>query len=85
MRSSPVIVRNVISDMSDQMKKRIEDAGFGSLLGMNIDKLEDKVLSMFVMDSIREDPLRIEVDSKKLAITTQVGHIVFGLPTGARN
>jgi hypothetical protein len=57
MRSSPVIVRNVISDMSDQMKKRIEDAGFGSLLGMNIDKLEDKVLSMFLMDSIREDPL----------------------------
>ncbi|KAL5681017.1 hypothetical protein ACJX0J_007402 [Zea mays] len=32
---------------------QIEDAIFGSLLGMNIDKLEDKVLSI-------EDPLRIE-------------------------
>jgi hypothetical protein len=70
--------------MSDQMKRRIEDAGFGPLLGMNIDKLEERVLSMFLMDSIREDLLRIEVGNKKLPIIAQAVHIIFGLPTGGR-
>ncbi|KAL5667318.1 hypothetical protein ACJX0J_019539, partial [Zea mays] len=44
------------------------DAGFGPLLGMNIDKLEERVLSM-------EDLLRIEVGNKKLPIIAQADWI----------
>jgi hypothetical protein len=78
MRCSPGIVRNIINEMSDQMKRRIEDAGFMFLLGMNIDKLEDIVFNKFLMDNIREDLLRIEVGTKKIANNcTSCAHCVW--------
>jgi hypothetical protein len=52
------------------------------LLEMKIDKLKDIVLSMFLMDSIREDNLRVEVGWKSLSNTTQVVCLVFELRTG---
>lgn len=67
--------------MFDQMKKRIWDLE----LEMKIDKLKDIVLSMFLMDSIREDNLRVKVGWKSLSNTTQVVCLVFELRTMEEN
>lgn len=52
---------------------------------MKIDKLKDIVLSMFLMDSIREDNLRVKVGWKSLSNTTQVVCLVFELRTMEEN
>jgi hypothetical protein len=52
---------------------------------MKIDKLKDIVLSMFLMDSIREDNLRVKVGWKSLSNTTQVVCLVFELHTVEEN
>ena len=85
MRCSPGVICNIIGKMSENMKRRIRDLGFGQLLNMKIDKLEDRALAMFLVRSVKEDPLRIEVGRKVLPITSEVVSLVFGIPSGCRS
>ena len=84
MRCSPSVVREVIQDMPENLKQRIRDLGFGELLHFKIDKLEDRVLGMFLMSNIKDNPLRIDVSSKVLPITPLAVHKVFGIPLGGQ-
>lgn len=54
--------------MSDRLKQRITNLGFGSLLKKNIEGLEDKHLGAFLLSSVYDDPLRIEFGSRSLPI-----------------
>jgi hypothetical protein len=47
MRCSPGVIFNVIGKMSKALKGRIQDLGFGELLQMKIDKLDDRALGFF--------------------------------------
>jgi hypothetical protein len=47
MRCSPADVNNASLMMSDRLKQRITNLGFGSLLKKNIEGLEDKHLGAF--------------------------------------
>jgi hypothetical protein len=66
--------------MPEPIKQRIRDIGFGDLLKLEIAKLEDRALAMFLMSCIKEDPLRIEFSGKVLPITPEAVHSVFGIP-----
>jgi hypothetical protein len=46
---------------------------------MNIDGLKDRVLVAFLLSSVHDNPLRIEVGGRSLPITSQVVHLVTGL------
>jgi hypothetical protein len=47
MRCSTGVICNVIGEISEALKERIRDLGFGELLHMKIDKLDDKALAFF--------------------------------------
>jgi hypothetical protein len=49
---------------------------------MNIQGLDDRVLGAYLLSSVHDNPLRIEVGGRSLPITTQVVHLVTGLPRG---
>jgi hypothetical protein len=44
MRCSPDVIFNVIGEMSEVLKRRIRDLGFGELLHLKIDKLNNRAL-----------------------------------------
>ena len=85
MRCSPGVICNIIGEMSENLKGRIRDLGFGQLLNMKLEKLEDRVLAMFLARSVKEDPLCIEVGRKVLPITAEAVRLVFGIPAGPRS
>jgi hypothetical protein len=47
MRCLPGIICNVIGEMSEALKGRIRDLGFGKLLHLKIDKFDDRALAFF--------------------------------------
>jgi hypothetical protein len=47
MRCSPGVIFNVIGEMSEAMKGRIQYLGFWVLLHLKIDKLDDRALVFF--------------------------------------
>jgi hypothetical protein len=49
----------VIGEMSKAMKGRIRELGFGELLLLKIDKLDDKTLGLFLLSCVEENSLRI--------------------------
>jgi hypothetical protein len=53
--------------------------GFGELLHLKIDKLDDRALGFFLLSYVVENPLRIQIDNRALSITTEVDQRVFGL------
>jgi hypothetical protein len=59
MRCSLGVILNVIGEMSEALKGRIQDLGFGELLQLKIDKLNDKSLGFFLLSCVAENPLRI--------------------------
>jgi hypothetical protein len=72
MRCSPGVIFNVIGEMYDAMKGRILDLGFGELLHLKIDKLDDRALGFFLLSCVVENPLRIQIGNRVLLITTEV-------------
>jgi hypothetical protein len=85
MRCSPGVIFNVIGKMSKALKGRIRDLGFGELLQMKIDKLDDRALGFFLLSYVVENPLRIQIGNKALPITTEAVHQVFGLPVSGKS
>jgi hypothetical protein len=79
MRCSSSVIYNIIGEMSETLKLRIRDLGFGQLLHFKIDKIEDIALAMFLANYVKEDPLRIEVGHKVLPITSESIKLVFGI------
>jgi hypothetical protein len=59
MRCSLGVILNVIGEMSEALKGRIQDLGFGELLQLKIDKLNDTTLGFFLLSCVAENPLRI--------------------------
>jgi hypothetical protein len=82
MRCSPAAVNNTMLSLSDRVKVRLKDFCFGSLLIMNIEVPEDRVLEAFSLSSVHDNPLCIEVGGHLLPITAQVVHLVTDLPMG---
>jgi hypothetical protein len=85
MRCSPDVICNVIGEMSEALKGRIRDLGFGELLHMKIDKLDDRPLALFLVSCVIENPLRIQISKKVFPITVEVVHQVFGLPASGQS
>jgi hypothetical protein len=47
MRCSSGVICNVIGEMSEALKGRIQELGFGERLHLKIDKLDDRKLCLF--------------------------------------
>ncbi|AQK53744.1 hypothetical protein ZEAMMB73_Zm00001d051175 [Zea mays] len=82
MRCSLAAVNNTALTLSDRVTERLKDLGFGLLPIMNIEVLEDRVLGAYLLSSVHDNPLCIEVGGRSLPITAQVVHLVTGLPMG---
>jgi hypothetical protein len=82
MRCSLAAVNNTTLTLSDRVTERLKDLGFGLLPIMNIEVLEDRVLGAYLLSSVHDNPLCIEVGGRSLPITAQVVHLVTGLPMG---
>jgi hypothetical protein len=82
MRCSPAAVNNAVLTLPDRVNERLKDLGFGLLLIMNIEGLEDRVLGAYLLSSVQDNPLCIKVVGGLLLITTQVVHLVTGLLRG---
>jgi hypothetical protein len=85
MRCSPGVICNVIGEMSKALKGRIRDLGFGELLHMKIDKLDDRAFALFLVSCVVENPLRIQIGNKVLPIIAEVVHLVFSLPASGQS
>jgi hypothetical protein len=59
--------------------------GFGELLLLKIDKLDDRTLGLFLLSCVEENPLRIQMENKALPISAEVVHQVFGLPASGKS
>jgi hypothetical protein len=71
MRCSPGVIFNVIGEMFEALKGRIWDLGFGELLHLKIDKLDDRALGFFLLSCVVENPQRIQISNRALLITTE--------------
>jgi hypothetical protein len=76
MRCSLGVICNVIGEISEALKGRIQELGFGELLLLKIDKLDDRTLGLF---------LRIQIGNRALPISVEVVHQVFGLPASGKS
>jgi hypothetical protein len=76
MRCSLGVICNVIGVISEALKGRIQELGFGELLLLKIDKLDDRTLGLF---------LRIQIGNRALPISVEVVHQVFGLPASGKS
>jgi hypothetical protein len=85
MRCLPGVICNVIGEMSEALKGRIRDLGFGKLLHLKIDKLDDRALAFFLLTCVVENPLRIQIGNKSLPITSKVVKQVFGLSASGQS
>jgi hypothetical protein len=59
--------------------------GFGELLQLKIDKLDDRALGFFLLSCAAKNPLRIQIGNRSLPITAEVVRQVFGLPTSGKS
>jgi hypothetical protein len=66
--------------MFEAMKGRIKDLGFGELVHLKIDKLDDIALGFFLLSCVVENPLGIQIGNRVLPIIAEVIQQVFGLP-----
>lgn len=71
---------NIVKGMTEGMKEKVKKIGFGEILRFSFDALGDRDLVMFLMDSVKFDPLRISVGDKELPLTADVVRCVLGLP-----
>jgi hypothetical protein len=71
--------------MSEAMKGRIRELGFGELLLLKIDKLDDRTLSLFLLSCVEENPMRIQIGNRALPISAEAVHQVFGLPASGKS
>jgi hypothetical protein len=85
MRCSPGVICNVIGEMCEALKGRIRELGFGELLLLKIDKLDDRTLGLFLLSYIEENPLRIQIGNMALPISAEVVHQVFGPPASGKS
>jgi hypothetical protein len=76
MRCSLGVICNVIGEISEALKGRIQELGFGELLLLKIDKLDDRTLGLF---------LRIQIGNRALPISVEAVHQVFGLPASGKS
>jgi hypothetical protein len=67
------------------MKDELIQLGFKDFLGFALDKIDDRLLVIFIMDHIEVDPFRIVVNGMELPITPLVVKHVLGLPDGTRS
>jgi hypothetical protein len=49
---------------------------------VNIEGLEDRLLGAYLLSSVHDNPLCIEVGGRSLPITAEVVYLVTGLPRG---
>ena len=82
MRCAPSALNNATLSMPHRLKERIKQLGFGSLMQMNIESIEDRMLVGLVLSSVYDSPLRIEFGEQCLPITAEVIKIVIGLLRG---
>jgi len=80
IRCSPGFICELISLIKGDLRKRVSAMGFAKLFEMNMNKLKDRVLAMFLTSCVKEDPLRLEVVGKHLLITPQAMSRVLGIP-----
>jgi hypothetical protein len=85
MRCSPGVICNVIDEMSEALKGRIRELGFGVLLLLKIDKLDDRTLGLFLLICVEENPRRIRIGNRALPISAEVVHQVFGLSASGKS
>jgi hypothetical protein len=69
MRCSPGVICNVIGEMSEALKGRIRELGFGELLHLKNDKLDDRAHGIFLLSCVEENPLRIQTGNRALPIS----------------
>lgn len=85
IRCSPGFICELISLIKGDLRKRVSAMGFAKLFEMNMNKLKDRVLAMFLTSCVKEDPLRLEVVGKHLLITPQAVSRVLGIPLGGES
>jgi hypothetical protein len=85
MRCSPDVIYNVIGEMSEALKGRIQELGFGELLRLKIDKLDDRTLGLFLLSCVEENSLRIQIENRALPISAEAIHQVFVLPASGKS
>jgi hypothetical protein len=85
MRSSPGVICNVIGEISEALKGRIRELGFGELLLLKIDKLDDRTLGLFLLSCVEENPLRIQIGNRALQISAEAVYQVFGLSASGKS
>ncbi|TVU26258.1 hypothetical protein EJB05_25577, partial [Eragrostis curvula] len=85
VRCSPACIANILSEMPEHLKKRIEQLGFPDIVKFKCDGIDDRALAMYLMNHIKFNPLRIEIKGRSLPITPQVVHDVMGTPIGGRD
>jgi hypothetical protein len=59
--------------------------GFGELLHLKIDKLDDRALCFFLLNCVVDNPLRIQIGNRALPITGETVQQVFGLPASGKS
>jgi hypothetical protein len=79
MMFSSGVIFNVIGKMSEALKGRVRDLGFGELLHLKIDKLDDRAPGFFLLSCVVENPDRIQIGNRVLPITAEAILQVFGL------
>uniref|UniRef100_A0A0A9C1R3 Uncharacterized protein n=1 Tax=Arundo donax TaxID=35708 RepID=A0A0A9C1R3_ARUDO len=85
MRCAPGSIVDVLSGMDDPLKQRVKDLDFEEILKFSLDAIDDRALAVFLMNHIYTDPLWIQIRDKVLPITTEVVHLVLGIPIGGSN
>jgi hypothetical protein len=68
--------------MSQPMKDELIRLGFKDFLSFSLDKLDDRMLTTFIMDHIEVDPLGIVINGRELPITLHILKLVIGIPDG---
>ncbi|TVU51766.1 hypothetical protein EJB05_03210, partial [Eragrostis curvula] len=85
VRCSPACVAKILSEMPEDSKRRVEQLGFPDLVKFKCDGIDDRALAMYLMNHIKDNPLRIEIKGRSLPITPQVVHDVMGTPIGGQD
>jgi hypothetical protein len=67
--------------MLENVKLEIQQIGIGDLLKIRMRNISDRYLGRFLLECVKEDPLRIQISRKVLPITPQVIAAVFGIPS----
>jgi hypothetical protein len=71
--------------MSEALKGRIWELGYGELLHLKIEKHDDRTLSHFLLSYVEENPLRIQIGNMALPILAEAIHQVFGLSASGKS